>query len=93
MTPNCGLNISFHTVAAMTGAIIRGRISTFSKTPPSRLDRLSNSATPTPSTVSRTVAAIAKTAVTRTLAQNCGSRRTLAKLARPTNDGFGLEAV
>ena len=71
--PNCGLNISFHTVPAITGAIISGRISTFSKTLPTLLARLSSSATPTPSTVSSVVAAIANTAVTRTLCQNCGS--------------------
>ena len=29
--PNCGLNISFQITPAITGAIISGRISTFSK--------------------------------------------------------------
>ncbi len=76
-TPNCGLNISFQMVPAITGAIISGRISTFSKTEPTRLARLSSRATPTPSTVSRTVATTAKTAVTRTLVQNWGSDSTL----------------
>ena len=76
-TPNCGLNISFHTTPAITGAIISGRIRTFSKTLPTLLARLSSRATPTPSTVSSAVATIANTAVTRTLVQNCGSERTL----------------
>lgn len=92
-TPNCGLNMSFHTTAAMTGAIISGRMSTRSKILPMTLLRLSRSAMPTPSTVSMTVAAMAKTAVTRTEAQNCGSLSTLVKLLSPTKCGSGLLAV
>ena len=57
--PNCGLNISFQITAAITGAIISGRIRTFSKILPTMLERLSSSAIPTPSTVSTTVAAMA----------------------------------
>ena len=53
-TPNCGLNISFQTTAAITGAIINGRISTFSKILPTMLERLSSNAIPIPSTVSAT---------------------------------------
>ncbi len=91
--PNCGLNISFQMTPAITGAIISGRISTFSKILPMMLDRLSSSARPTPSTVSIAVAATAKIAVTLTLCQKTWSPSTDLKLSNQMKCGSGLTAA
>lgn len=91
--PNCGLNISFQITPAMTGAIISGRISTFSNSLPIIDDRLSSSARPTPSTVSMPVATIAKITVTLTLCQKIWSPRTDLKLSNHTKCGSGLTAA
>ena len=91
--PNCGLNISFQITPAITGAIISGRISTFSKILPMIDDRLSSSARPTPRTVSTAVATIAKIAVTLTLCQKTWSPRTDLKFSNQTKCGSGLTAA
>ena len=89
--PNCGLNMSDQMTPAMTGAIISGMISTFSKILPTRLERLRRSAMPMPRMVSMPVAATAYRTVVPTERQKSGSDRTLMKFETPTN--WGLRSV
>lgn len=64
-------------IAAITGAIISGRIRIFSRIRPMRLDRCSSRATATPSTVSARAAPTAYSTVTHAEFQNASCVKTV----------------
>lgn len=65
ITPTDGWSISFQMIAAITGAIISGRMRIFSSTRPTIDDRCSSRATATPRTVSKAAAPTAYSTVTQ----------------------------